>query len=516
MTNYGVGRAITYILGEDLGILYTALYHIGLAPVIGILVLIVTPSSRKENLKLVALISAFYSFFWSLIIWVLFSDSRGIIQYYTKITWKSHMGEFFTFGVDGISLFFIILSTLLVLLCILASWDSIAIHLKEFLVAFLFLNFVLIGAFCSLNLLTFYVFFESTLIPMFLIIGFYGSRERKMLAAYYFFLYTMLGSVLMLLAILYIRVQVGTVDYATILVILFSYLEEKVLWLAFFLAFASKVPMLPVHLWLPEAHVEAPTAGSVILAGVLLKLGIYGFIRFSLPLFPKASIFFTPLVYTIAVVGIVYSSFTAIRQTDLKRIIAYTSIAHMNLVILGVFSFNINGIEGAIMQSLSHGLVSSALFLIIGIVYDRFKTRIVRYYGGLTIVMPVYSLIFLFFTLANISFPGTSNFVGEFLVLAGIFKVNTTVTFIGATGIIIGGVYSLWLFNRVAFGNLKIQYSRTIFLDLNFREFVVFVPLIFGTLFIGVYPSIFLVSIHASVTFLIELINFKHDILVWI
>lgn len=265
--------------------------------------------------------------------------------------------------------------------------------------------------------------------------------------------------------------------------------------------------MVPVHLWLPEAHVEAPTAGSVILAGILLKLGTYGLIRFSLPLFPQASFFFTPLVYTIATIGIIYTSFTAIRQSDFKRIIAYTSIAHMNLVILGIFSFNTVGIEGAILQSLSHGFVASALFLIIGIVYDRYRTRLIQYYGGLASTMPIYISIFLFFTMANISFPSTSSFVGEFLILAGSFKVNTTITFLGATGVVIGAAYSLWLLNRVAFGNLKVQYTDK-FLDLNNREFIVFLPLIIGTMLVGVYPNIFLNSIHMSVNNLIELIYF--------
>ena len=275
----------------------------------------------------------------------------------------------------------------------------------------------------------------------------------------------------------------------------------------FFLAFASKVPMVPVHLWLPEAHVEAPTAGSVILAGILLKLGTYGLIRFSLPLFPFASFFFTPLVYTIALMGIIYTSFTAIRQSDFKRIIAYTSIAHMNLVILGIFSFNKIGIEGAILQSLSHGFVASALFLVIGIVYDRYKTRLVQYYGGLASVMPIYIFIFLFFTMANISFPGTSSFVGEFLILVGSFKVNSTITFLGAISVIIGGAYSLWLFNRIAYGNLKTQYT-TQFIDLSLREFLTFLPLILGTLIVGIYPSIFSTYINSSTNNIVELLYF--------
>jgi len=311
----------------------------------------------------------------------------------------------------------------------------------------------------------------------------------------------------MLLATLYILEHVGTTDYEVLLTFSFSEVEQKFLWFAFFLSFASKVPMIPVHLWLPEAHVEAPTSGSVILAGVLLKLGTYGFIRFSLPLFPEASFFFAPLVYTISVIGIVYTSFTAIRQTDFKRIIAYTSIAHMNLVILGIFSFNSVGVEGAIFQSLSHGFVASALFLVIGVVYDRYRTRLVQYYGGLAITMPIYVFVFLFFTMANIGLPGTSSFIGEFLILAGSFKVNTSVTFIGATGMIIGGAYSLWLFNRISYGNVKIQYTSK-FLDLSFREFLIFLPLILGTLSTGLYPTIFLASIHMSANSLIELLYF--------
>ena len=311
----------------------------------------------------------------------------------------------------------------------------------------------------------------------------------------------------MLLAILYILEQVGTTDYEVLLTFSFSEVEQKFLWFAFFLSFASKVPMVPVHLWLPEAHVEAPTAGSVILAGVLLKLGTYGFIRFSLPLFPQASFFFAPLVYTISAMGVVYTSFTAIRQTDFKRIIAYTSIAHMNLVMLGIFSFNSVGIEGAVFQSLSHGFVASALFIIIGVVYDRYRTRLVQYYGGLASTMPIYIFLFLFFTMANIALPGTSSFIGEFLILTGSFKSNTSVTFLGATGVILSGAYSLWLLNRIAFGNMKVQYYEK-FLDLNKREFICFLPLILGTLIFGICPNIILNSVHLSVHNLIEFIYF--------
>ena len=458
-------------------------------------------------LKTIALNFSCLSFISSLFLWSFFQKSSSSFQFVVKFFWLSYWNLNFTFGIDGISLFFVLLTTLLIPLCLLTSWNSINIYLKEFLIAFLFLDFLLIGTFCILDLLLFYIFFESVLLPMFLIIGVWGSRERKILASYYFFLYTLLGSVLMFLSILYIYAQTGSTDYEILLTFSFSKTEQKFLWFSFFLAFASKVPMIPAHLWLPEAHVEAPTGGSVILAGILLKLGTYGFIRFSLPLFPKACFFFAPLVYMIAVIGIIYTSFTAIRQTDFKRIIAYTSIAHMNLVILGIFSFNVIGLEGAILQSLSHGFVASALFLIIGVVYDRYRTRIVQYYGGLATMMPLYIIIFLFFTMANISFPGTSSFIGEFLILIGSFKVNTTITFLGALGIIIGGAYSLWLLNRIAFGNLKTQYT-TKFLDLNFREFILFVPLIFGTLVIGVYPEIFLSFLHISVNNLIELLYF--------
>jgi len=307
----------------------------------------------------------------------------------------------------------------------------------------------------------------------------------------------------MLLSVLYIYYQVGTSDYEVLLTFSFSKLEQKYIWFAFFMSFAAKIPMVPVHLWLPEAHVEAPTSGSVILAGILLKLGTYGFLRFSFPLLPEACFYYTPFVYSLSVIGIIYTSFTAIRQSDFKRIIAYTSVAHMNLVMVGLFSFNIIGLEGAILQSLSHGFVASSLFLIIGVVYDRHHTRIVKYYGGLAHMMPIYITIFLFFTMANIGLPGTSSFVGEFLILAGSFKNNTSITFLSATGMIIGGCYSLWLFNRIAYGNLKIRYFK-VFLDLNKREFLCFVPLIIGTLVVGLYPRIFLDSIHMSVNMLLE------------
>lgn len=481
------------------------LFYILISPLVGILLVFL--SDNKNISKFIALNFSFIPFIGFLVVWICFQKSSSNFQFLTKIFWLPSLNLNLTLGIDGISLFFLLLTTLLIPICIFISWNSIIYKVEEYLIAFLFLEFLLIGTFCILDLLLFYIFFESVLIPMFLIIGIWGSRERKILASYYFFLYTLFGSILMLLSVLYIYYQVGTTDYEILLTFSFSEIEQKILWITFFLAFAAKVPMLPVHLWLPEAHVEAPTSGSVILAGVLLKLGTYGFIRFSIPLLPKASFYFSPLVYTIAATGIIYTSFTAIRQSDFKRIIAYTSIAHMNLVMLGIFSFNTVGLEGAIFQSLSHGFVASALFLIIGVVYERYHTRIVKYYSGLVVLMPLYITIFLFFTLANIAFPGTSSFIGEFLILAGSFKSNTSVTFLGATGIVISGCYSLWLFNRIAFGNLKTQYSKK-FIDLSPREFLSFVPLIIGTLITGIVPDIFLSSLHSSVNGLVELIYF--------
>ena len=479
------------------------LIYTSFIPLIGILSLIFISSEQQKLLKVVALNFSAFPFLVFVFIWGGFKKSVGGFQFVTKVLWIPVLNLNVTLGIDGISLFFLLLTTLLIPLCILISWNSVQFNLKGYLIAFLTIEFLLIGVFCVLDVLMFYIFFESILIPMFLVIGIWGSRERKIWASYYFFLYTLLGSVVMLLSILYIYNQVGTTDYEILLTFAFSDLEQKLLWFTFFLAFAAKVPMMPVHLWLPEAHVEAPTAGSVILAGVLLKLGTYGFIRFSLPLFPQASFYFTPFVYTVSLVGIVYASLTAIRQTDFKRIIAYTSVAHMNVVMLGIFSFNNVGIEGALLQSLSHGFVASALFAIIGVVYERYRTRLVKYYGGLVHTMPLYISIFLFFTMANIGFPGTSGFIGEFLIFAGSFKVNSSVTFFGATGVVLGGCYALWLFNRIAYGNLKSQYIKQT-LDINKREFFIFAPLIFYTLLFGLTPDPYLNSIHMSVNNLIE------------
>lgn len=477
-----------------------------LLPLLGSLIVVCLPSENKTAIKTVGLVTSGLVFIFSLSLWINFNMSISKFQYVESLNywfpWDSSKLSTILLGVDGISLFFIILTTLLIFLCLLSSWDNIHTHLKEYVLAFLVLESLLLGVFTILDLLIFYVLFESTLIPMYIMILIWGSRERKVRAATMLFLYTLLGSVFMLAGIIYIYWILGTTDYQLVVALAkFSPFEQRILWLTFFLSFATKVPMLPVHIWLPEAHVEAPTAGSVILAGILLKLGSYGFLRFSLPLFPEANFYFTPLVYTLAVLGVIYTSLTAIRQTDFKRIIAYTSVAHMNIVMIGIYSFNVIGLGGSIIQSISHGFVSSALFLIIGVVYDRFHTRLIKYYSGLVHIMPLYAIIFLFFTMANIALPGTSSFVGEFLILTGSLKENTTVTFLGATGMVLGGAYSLWLFNRVVYGNLKkddghlhLKYSY----DINRREFYVFLPLILGTVLLGIYPKLFLDPLDAS------------------
>jgi proton-translocating NADH-quinone oxidoreductase chain M len=339
---------------------------------------------------------------------------------------------------------------------------------------------------------------------MYLIIGIWGSRERKILANYYFFLYTLFGSLLLLVAIIYIFDQIGTADYTVLLVFSFSKLEQLILWFLLFISFSSKIPMLPLHLWLPEAHVEAPTAGSIILAGILLKLGVYGFIRFSLTLLPIASLYFAPLIYSLATIGIIYGSLTAIRQSDLKKIIAYTSIAHMNLVILGIFSYNTVGFQGAIYQSLNHGFVSSGLFILIGSIYDRYRTRVIHYYGGLTSTMPLFTLFFLLFNIANIGFPGTGSFLGELLIFIGLFRINTILTLFSALSLVISAVYTLWLFNRISFGNLKVQYLVN-FIDLSGRECITICPLILGSILSGLYSNILLTSVNYNISYLIEL-----------
>jgi proton-translocating NADH-quinone oxidoreductase chain M len=492
---------LTSSLGES-----SLLGTVAAIPLYAAIFILFIDSKNLEHMKKVALGASMFTFVLSLGLWVLFDRSTAVFQFREYWQWLDQVNINFNLGVDGISLFFVILTTMLVPLCLLASWDSIKIHVKEYLIAFLVMETLLIIVFSIMDLLLFYVFFESVLIPMFLIVGIWGSRERKIRAAYLLFLYTLVGSVLMLLAILLIYSIAGTTTYTNLLTVHFDESLQKFLWLAFFASFAVKVPMVPVHIWLPEAHVEAPTAGSVILAGVLLKLGSYGLIRFSMPLFPAATIYFTPLVYTMAAIAVIYTSLTAIRQSDMKRIIAYASVAHMNVILVGMFALNMQGLEGAMIQMLSHGLVSSALFLCVGVLYDRHHSRMVRYYSGMAHTMPLFAIVFMFMTMANIALPCTSSFVGEFLILAGTFQVNTTICVLAGTGMILGGAYSLWLYNRIAFGNLKIQAIKQ-FSDMNRREFMVFLPLTLGTLVMGIYPEIFLDPMHMSIAGLIEHIN---------
>lgn len=394
----------------------------------------------------------------------------------------------FSFGLDGLSIYLFFLTALLIFLCVLFSWESS--FLKEHVLNLLILDLLLLLVFSILDLFLFYVFFEAILIPMFLLIGFLGSRARKIRASYLLFFYTLLGSILMLIAIIYIYCVTGTLNMEYLNCYEFTHDEQKWLWLAFFLSFASKIPMFPFHIWLPEAHVEAPTVGSVLLAGILLKLGVYGFLRFSLLLFPHASFYFSPLIYILSIVGIIYTSMTAIRQTDIKRIIAYSSIAHMNLVTLGIFSFTVMGIEGSVLQSLSHGFVSGGMFLLVGILYDRYHSRLLYYYGGLVHTMPMYSSLLLFFTLANIALPGTSSFVGEFLLFCGIYQSSIFICFVSAFSVVLCGAYSLWLYNRLVFGNLKNLYTKN-FHDLNFREFILLLFLGLPILLMGISPSLF-------------------------
>lgn len=476
-----------------------------LMPLIGCGIIFFIPKENTLIIKQTGLNISLLTFILSLYLWINFDNSTANFQFVTKIDWIPYSNLSFSLGIDGISLFFVILTTFLIPICLLTSWNSVKIYIKEYIIAFLIIESLLISVFIVLDLLLFYIFFESILIPMFLVIGIWGARERKIHAAYQFFIYTLFGSVLMLLGIMIIYFQVGTTDVQILLTSTFSEDKQKLLWLAFFASFAVKVPMVPVHIWLPEAHVEAPTAGSVLLAGILLKLGTYGFLRFSIPMFPDATIYFTPLIYTMSVIAIIYTSLTTLRQIDLKKIIAYASVGHMNFVTLGMFSLNVQGIEGSILVMLSHGIVSSALFLCIGVLYDRHKTRIVKYYRGMTTTMPIFATIFLLFTLANISVPGTSSFIGEFLILVGTFQSNTLITVLASTGIVLGAAYSIWLYNRVAFGALT-NYIVA-FNDINKREMMIFVPFIILTLLMGIYPNIFIDTMHMSVSNLLEQVN---------
>jgi len=454
-----------------------------------------------QNARAVALWTSMITLLLSLLLWVNFDRSTADFQFVEKRAWVPGIGIAYHMGVDGISMMFVLLSTILTPICVLASWEAIESRVREYMIAFLVLETLMVGMFCALDLVLFYVFFEGVLIPMFLIIGIWGG-PRRVYAAFKFFLYTLAGSVLMLIAMMAMYWQAGTTDIPTLIDHAFPVGMQTWLWLAFFASFAVKVPMWPVHTWLPDAHVEAPTAGSVILAGVLLKMGAYGFLRFSLPMFPEASATFTPLVYTLSVVAVIYTSLVALAQQDMKKLIAYSSVAHMGFVTIGIFAGTKQGIEGAIFQMLSHGVVSGALFLFVGVIYNRMHTREIARYGGLVHRMPLYAFVFMIFMLASVGLPGTSGFIGEFLVLVGVFQVNTWVALLASTGIILGAAYMLWLYRRVVFGELTREDLKGI-LDLSRREIAVFAPLVFLVMWMGIYPKPFLDVMSQSVDNLI-------------
>ncbi|WP_127900201.1 NADH-quinone oxidoreductase subunit M [Solirhodobacter olei] len=469
-------------------------------PALAALVLLVflrggTPEAAR-NARWLALAATVLTFLVSLKLLWNFDPSNTGFQFVEDRPWI--LGMHYKMGVDGLSVLFVMLTTALMPLTIGACW-SVEVRVKEYMIAFLLLETLMIGVFTSLDIVLFYLFFEGGLIPMFLIIGIWGGQNR-IYAAFKFFLYTFLGSVLMLVAIVTMAVQAGTTDIPTLLQFKFSAGPidllgwqiagglQTLLWLAFFASFAVKMPMWPVHTWLPDAHVQAPTAGSVVLAAILLKMGGYGFLRFSLPMFPIASHILGPLVLWLSVIAIVYTSLVALVQEDMKKLIAYSSVAHMGFVTMGIFAANQQGLDGAIFQMLSHGFVSGALFLCVGVIYDRMHTREIAAYGGLVNRMPKYALVFMFFTMANVGLPGTSGFVGEFLTILGIFQVNTWVAAFAATGAILSAGYALWLYRRVVFGDLVKETLKTI-TDMNLRERVIFAPLVAMTLILGVYPS---------------------------
>ena len=480
-----------------------------LLPIVGSVFIFLTKSNSKTNFnsaKYVAIFTSFTNFIISIYLWYIFDPNITDFQFVENRIWLKGFINY-KVGIDGISILFIILSTLIAPLCIVSVNKTITIRLKEFLIAILLMESLMIGVFCSLDLVVFYLFFEGGLIPMFLIIGIWGG-PRRVYSAYKFFLFTLLGSVLMLIAIISIYWINGTTDITELYNLGIESKYQKLLWLAFFSSFAVKTPMWPVHTWLPDAHVEAPTAGSVLLAAVLLKMAGYGFIRFSLGLFPLASEYFVPLIYVLSLIAIIYTSFVALMQDDMKKLIAYSSVAHMGYVTLGIFTVTKQGLEGSIIQMISHGLVSAALFLCVGVVYDRIHSRLISTYGGVVSIMPKYAVFFMIFTLAAIGLPGTSGFVGEFLILMGAFKKSFLVAILASLGVILGAAYMLWLYKRVIFGKL-LNKDLLKMLDLNKSEMFIFLFLAIPTLFFGFYPEPLLNTIDSSITNLIETYNLK-------
>ena len=480
-----------------------------LLPLIGGLFILLSRSSDKSNYqssKYVALFVSFANFFVSIYLWYIFDPGTSDFQFVENRLWLEGFINY-KVGIDGISILFIVLTTLITPLCIISVNQSINTKLKEFLIAILVMESLMIGVFCSLDLVIFYLFFEGGLIPMFLIIGIWGGT-RRVYSAFKFFLFTLLGSVLMLVAIISIYWITGTTDIVELNNLGVDVKYQNLLWLAFFSSFAVKTPMWPFHTWLPDAHVEAPTAGSVLLAAILLKMAGYGFIRFSIGLFPIASENFVPLIYTLSLIAIVYTSLVALMQDDMKKLIAYSSVAHMGFVTLGIFTMTQQGLEGSIVQMISHGLVSAALFLCVGVVYDRMHSRLIITYGGLVSPMPKYAILFMVFTLAAVGLPGTSGFVGEFLILMGVFQKSFLVAAIASLGVILGAAYMLWLYKRVIFGEL-INKDLLKMLDLNKSEIFILISLAIPVLFFGFYPEPLLNTIELSISNLIDTYNYN-------
>ena len=474
-------------------------------PMVGAAIILSIRGDEKtvaSNARWTALWTTLIVLIVSLVIWVKFDRTSAAFQFVEDVPWLPQYKVGYKMGVDGISVLFVLLSTVLTPICILASWESIQTKVREYMVAFLILETMMVGMFCAMDFIVFYMFFEAVLIPMYLIIGVWGG-PRRVYAAVKFFLFTLTGSVLMLLALLAMWVQAGTTDIPTLMHTSFSAGMQTWLFLAFFASFAVKVPMWPVHTWLPDAHVEAPTAGSVILAGVLLKMGAYGFIRFSIPMLPLASAQFAPFIFTLSVVAVIYTSLVALAQEDMKKLIAYSSVAHMGVVTIGLFTFNEQGIQGGLFMMLSHGVVSAALFLIVGVVYDRIHSREIARYGGLADRMPGYAFAFMLFAMASVGLPGTAGFVGEFLVILGALQVNFWLAILGGAGMILGAAYTLYLYRRVIFGRLTRDDLMHI-MDLSPQEWAVFLPLIVLTMWMGIYPSSFTGFWDASVAAMVK------------